>query len=206
MDNVARRLASFAIFTKTNSSVSEIAIKLAIRGLFFEDGKIQCSWCNYTNSEFSEITVFDHYCPSDTLCRDYNARLATFVNWPCEYFSASEMAKAGLYYTGPEDRVKCPMCKITIHNWAKDDMIESEHFRFSPNCRLSKNLQYNAAPCVPLPIKEEDILCKVCMTEKISVVFLPCGHFCCCKSCASKLGNCPICRVTKTGTIQVFRV
>ena len=37
--------------------------------------------------------------------------------------------------------------------------------------------------------------CVICMTEEKDVVFAPCGHYCCCNACATKLNSkCPICR------------
>ena len=56
---------------------------------------------------------------------------------------------------------------------------------------------------------QEKSSCKVCMEDDISVsvVFLPCGHLCCCSNCASKpaVKNCPICRVIITKKLTVFQ-
>ncbi|KAL5010541.1 hypothetical protein ScPMuIL_012846 [Solemya velum] len=40
----------------------------------------------------------------------------------------------------------------------------------------------------------EKKLCKICFTEALSIVFLPCGHLCCCVQCAQPMKKCPICR------------
>ena len=42
-------------------------------------------------------------------------------------------------------------------------------------------------------LKEEKV-CKICIDEEISVVFLPCGHLACCLTCSVQLDKCPICR------------
>jgi len=49
--------------------------------------------------------------------------------------------------------------------------------------------------------------CKLCMEEDISVVFLPCGHLCCCSSCANlpSVKSCPICREQISCKIRVFQ-
>lgn len=39
---------------------------------------------------------------------------------------------------------------------------------------------------------EED-QCVVCYGKK-DVVFVPCGHYCCCQSCAGNIPECPVCR------------
>lgn len=47
--------------------------------------------------------------------------------------------------------------------------------------------------------------CVICMDAKSEVVFVPCGHMCCCQSCASKgMENCPMCRSAIERTIKVM--
>jgi hypothetical protein len=39
--------------------------------------------------------------------------------------------------------------------------------------------------------------CAICLSDDQSLVFVifaPCGHYCCCDTCASKLQKCPMCR------------
>lgn len=46
--------------------------------------------------------------------------------------------------------------------------------------------------------------CVICMDEKCEVVFIPCGHMCCCQECANKeLDSCPMCRGTIERKIKV---
>ncbi|GMH69851.1 hypothetical protein TrST_g4707 [Triparma strigata] len=42
---------------------------------------------------------------------------------------------------------------------------------------------------------DEVTRCCVCWTEERSVVFLSCGHRCCCAKCGDKVNKCPLCRV-----------
>ena len=49
-----------------------------------------------------------------------------------------------------------------------------------------------------------DYTCKVCMTENSTVLFLPCKHLCCCKTCVKSLIKCPICRCSPCLIIDVF--
>lgn len=47
--------------------------------------------------------------------------------------------------------------------------------------------------------------CVICMDAKSEVVFVPCGHMCCCQPCASKeMESCPMCRSTIERTIKVI--
>ena len=55
---------------------------------------------------------------------------------------------------------------------------------------------------------EEKKSCKLCMENDISVVFLPCGHLCCCSRCANLPAvnkNCPICRAVIANKVRVFQ-
>ena len=45
--------------------------------------------------------------------------------------------------------------------------------------------------------------CSVCRDAPVGVVLLNCGHCCACRSCASRLENCPICRQRIRGTVLI---
>jgi len=51
---------------------------------------------------------------------------------------------------------------------------------------------------------KEQRTCKVCMDGEVGVVFLPCGHLCCCVLCAPSLRDCPVCRTNIQGTVRTF--
>ena len=46
--------------------------------------------------------------------------------------------------------------------------------------------------------------CKICMDNKVAVVFLPCRHLISCVSCAQQLRDCPNCRKFIQGKIKTF--
>ncbi|XP_052708664.1 uncharacterized protein LOC128183607 [Crassostrea angulata] len=47
-------------------------------------------------------------------------------------------------------------------------------------------------------------VCKVCLDAEIGMVFLPCGHLCCCQACAPNVGQCPVCRANINNRVHVF--
>lgn len=49
-------------------------------------------------------------------------------------------------------------------------------------------------------------ICKICYTNSIELVFLPCSHSVSCLSCAQRLMSCPCCRATITTRIRLFLV
>ncbi|KAG8452983.1 hypothetical protein GDO86_004695 [Hymenochirus boettgeri] len=66
-------------------------------------------------------------------------RLNSFKNWPLTFLSPSELAKAGFYYIGPEDKVACFACPLKLSNWEPKDNAMSEHRRHFPDCPFLKN-------------------------------------------------------------------
>lgn len=69
------------------------------------------------------------------LLRRESFRRITFDDdWPHENIpglSRDDCAKAGLFYTGVEDRLQCAFCLIVIFNWEGPDTALGEHRRFT---------------------------------------------------------------------------
>jgi len=73
----------------------------------------------------------------------------------------------------------------------------------------AKFVALRARPSVTVDVRQLEIeneelksqvTCKICMDEKISVVFLPCGHIVACTGCAPALKKCPLCRAEILGS------
>ncbi|XP_047185588.1 E3 ubiquitin-protein ligase LRSAM1 isoform X2 [Scophthalmus maximus] len=47
--------------------------------------------------------------------------------------------------------------------------------------------------------------CVVCMETESQVVFLPCGHVCCCQVCSGALQSCPLCRSIISQHVRLYR-
>ncbi|XP_034398635.1 E3 ubiquitin-protein ligase XIAP isoform X1 [Cyclopterus lumpus] len=47
---------------------------------------------------------------------------------------AENLARAGFYFTGPADRVRCFSCQKTVENWCKGDTPVERHKEVSPSC------------------------------------------------------------------------
>ncbi len=56
----------------------------------------------------------------------------------------------------------------------------------------------------PKEENESRLLCKICFTKEIGVVFLPCGHQMVCKECAQRLTDCPVCRQPIRGYVRTY--
>ncbi|NXR09005.1 LRSM1 ligase, partial [Semnornis frantzii] len=56
----------------------------------------------------------------------------------------------------------------------------------------------------PLRWEEKKSECVVCMEQEPQIIFLPCGHVCCCQSCCERLQPCPLCRKDIAERIRIF--
>ena len=67
-------------------------------------------------------------------------RLLSFKNWPASVITPYALAKAGFYYTGEIDRVRCFFCSTEICRWEQSDDPMSEHRRWAGRCRFIRGL------------------------------------------------------------------
>ncbi|XP_041428204.1 E3 ubiquitin-protein ligase LRSAM1 isoform X2 [Xenopus laevis] len=47
--------------------------------------------------------------------------------------------------------------------------------------------------------------CVVCMEQEAHIIFLPCGHVCCCTTCGNALHTCPLCRRDITQHLRIYQ-
>ncbi|KAJ1079876.1 hypothetical protein NDU88_000108 [Pleurodeles waltl] len=182
-------------------------------------------------------------------------RLSSFRYWPLyAEGQPQQLARAGFFYVGHGDQVKCFYCDGGLRNWEEDDDPWTEHAKWFPRCEflqhvlgqdyiLSVQERYFGSPGVqavgqetgtspmqhreaetrdhemetrPTPAKDaetaeeqlrrlqEERMCKICMDNQVSIVFVPCGHLVVCRECAPSLTQCPICRAPIRGSVRTF--
>uniref|UniRef100_A0A6Q2YX38 RING-type domain-containing protein n=1 Tax=Esox lucius TaxID=8010 RepID=A0A6Q2YX38_ESOLU len=60
-------------------------------------------------------------------------------------------------------------------------------------------------PSAPSPMEAPGSSeCVVCMEMESQVIFLPCGHVCCCQVCSDALQSCPLCRSNITQHVRLY--
>lgn len=60
-------------------------------------------------------------------------------------------------------------------------------------------------PSAPTPVEGPGSSeCVVCMETGSQIIFLPCGHVCCCQVCSEALQNCPLCRSNISQRIRLY--
>ncbi|XP_070769393.1 E3 ubiquitin-protein ligase XIAP [Enoplosus armatus] len=66
-----------------------------------------------------------------------NSRLDSFRgSGLAQQVSAERLARAGFYFTGHADRVRCFSCQKTVENWCRGDTPVERHKEVSPSCRF----------------------------------------------------------------------
>jgi len=64
----------------------------------------------------------------------YEDRLKSFEDFPHKNVSKEAFAKAGFYYTGRNDLVRCAFCNIEGYQWNAGDDPALDHKTWSPQC------------------------------------------------------------------------
>jgi hypothetical protein len=101
-----------------------------------------------TTSDFNQLqTVLNQthnvmsvkaYSPAFT---QLQARLETFREWPATLSQQpADLAKAGFYYFGIKDMVKCFFCNGGLKNWDHNDDPYEDHVRWFPKCQYIRQL------------------------------------------------------------------
>ncbi|XP_052015484.1 baculoviral IAP repeat-containing protein 1b-like isoform X4 [Apodemus sylvaticus] len=88
--------------------------------------------------------VFTAY-GNDSVFANEELRMDTFKDWPHNSPMAVEaLVKAGLFYTGKKDIVRCFSCGGCMENWAEGDDPMEDHTKFFPNCVFLQTVKSSA--------------------------------------------------------------
>jgi baculoviral IAP repeat-containing protein 7/8 len=68
----------------------------------------------------------------------FEERRASFRDWP-SHVSSFDLSRAGFYYSGESDRVKCAFCQLRVQNWSTCSEPMTVHRRMSPTCPFILN-------------------------------------------------------------------
>ncbi|NWW04492.1 BIR protein, partial [Oreocharis arfaki] len=75
----------------------------------------------------------------DLSCELY--RMSTFSTFPMNTpVSERSLARAGFYYTGVQDKVKCFSCGLTLDNWQPGDNAIEKHKQLYPSCSFVQSM------------------------------------------------------------------
>ena len=87
------------------------------------------------------------------------SRLATFHTWPIGLKQQPvQMAKAGFFYEGVSDHVKCFSCDGGLDSWEERDSPEEEHAKWFPGCTYLLLIEDDENPHPPSPGEGRKVL------------------------------------------------
>lgn len=124
--------------------------------------------------------------------------------------TAKDLRKLGINEVGVQ--------KALLH-WARDRTLSDplpktlkemeEAGPFAQSVPLPHQLTPPLTPSAPLtpttPNPDRfNSECVVCMELESQVIFLPCGHVCCCQTCSDALQSCPLCRGSISQRVRIY--
>ncbi|XP_028646025.1 baculoviral IAP repeat-containing protein 1 isoform X2 [Grammomys surdaster] len=91
-----------------------------------------------------ELPMVSAYC-NDSVFANEELRMDTFKDWPHKSpVAVKALVKAGLFYTGTKDIVRCFSCGGCMEKWAEGDDPMEDHTKFFPNCVFLQTLKSSA--------------------------------------------------------------
>ena len=85
---------------------------------------------------------FDRKNPDYAALQNEMTRLWTFYDWPADVPAKPDvLAKAGFFYAGDIDIVRCAFCKGCLRNWVPEDVPIEEHRKHFPDCSFVRNAE-----------------------------------------------------------------
>uniref|UniRef100_A0A665V951 Leucine rich repeat and sterile alpha motif containing 1 n=1 Tax=Echeneis naucrates TaxID=173247 RepID=A0A665V951_ECHNA len=115
------------------------------------------------------------------------------------YMSSSDLRKLGINEVGIQK---------ALLTWAQQHQPQAVHAHSTSTIQMpSPPLTPGTpvTPSAPSPVEGPgNSECVVCMETGSQVIFLPCGHVCCCQVCSNALLTCPLCRSNISQRIRLF--
>ncbi|XP_015834275.2 E3 ubiquitin-protein ligase LRSAM1 isoform X2 [Tribolium castaneum] len=114
---------------------------------------------------------------------------------------------------------QCNVAKITESDLKEVGIVNKSdrvHILDAFQMYRKEQIPTDTAPSAPvLPIEEasapplENVAnlgteCVICLDSTCEVIFVPCGHFCCCSQCPVTLNDCPMCRTSIERKIRII--
>jgi E3 ubiquitin-protein ligase LRSAM1 len=119
---------------------------------------------------------------------------------------------------------KMTQCQYDVENITESDLSEAgitnrldrmhilDAFQMYKKEKACKSPVTPTAPALPIeeasapPLDQVTTMaseCAICLDRACEVIFVPCGHFCCCAECPTTLTECPMCRTEIERKIRV---
>ncbi|XP_061335762.1 E3 ubiquitin-protein ligase LRSAM1 isoform X3 [Pezoporus flaviventris] len=122
--------------------------------------------------------------------------------------SASDLEKIGVAEAGLQRAILQRTQEILAVAKTIPELLRTEDTEVPAAPEPSAPWEEPPSPAIPtaplLQWDEKRSECVVCMEQETQMIFLPCGHVCCCQSCCEWLLTCPLCRRDIAQRIRIF--
>ncbi|NWT98321.1 LRSM1 ligase, partial [Urocynchramus pylzowi] len=122
--------------------------------------------------------------------------------------SASDLEQLGVTEAGLQRAILRQAQEILAVATTVPEPRRAEHTELPAAPEPSAPLEEPPGPAAPtappLQWDEKKAECVVCMEQEPQMIFLPCGHVCCCQGCCERLHSCPLCRQDIAQRIRIF--
>ncbi|NXJ88433.1 LRSM1 ligase, partial [Corythaixoides concolor] len=122
--------------------------------------------------------------------------------------TASDLGKIGVTEAGLQRAVLRRAQEILAVAKTIPELLRTEDAQVPAVPEPSAPFEEPLRPVVPtaplLQWDEKKSECVVCMERETRMIFLPCGHVCCCQTCCERLHACPLCRQDIAQRIRIF--
>ncbi|XP_043386585.1 E3 ubiquitin-protein ligase LRSAM1 isoform X4 [Chelonia mydas] len=117
----------------------------------------------------------------------------------------SDLAKIGITETGLQRAILRRAQEILAVAKTIPELLTSTETK-GPAAPEPSTPREEILPSAPqLELDERKSECVVCMEQEAQMIFLNCGHVCCCRTCCEALRTCPLCRTDIVQRIRIFR-
>uniref|UniRef100_A0A8V1ABF0 Leucine rich repeat and sterile alpha motif containing 1 n=1 Tax=Gallus gallus TaxID=9031 RepID=A0A8V1ABF0_CHICK len=122
--------------------------------------------------------------------------------------TASDLEKMGIAETGLQHAILRRAQEILAVAKMIPELLRTEDAEIPAAAQPSAPEEEAPSSVVPtaplLQWDEKKSECVVCMEQEAQMIFLPCGHVCCCQTCCKRLQTCPLCRRDITQHVRIF--
>uniref|UniRef100_A0A8C5JM32 Leucine rich repeat and sterile alpha motif containing 1 n=1 Tax=Junco hyemalis TaxID=40217 RepID=A0A8C5JM32_JUNHY len=116
--------------------------------------------------------------------------------------SASDLEKLGVTEAGLQHAILRRAREILAVATTIPELRRAEESEAPAGPEPSAPLEEPPGPAAPGDERQSE--CVVCMEREPQMIFLPCGHVCCCQGCCERLLSCPLCRQDIAQRVRIF--
>nr|XP_033816189.1 E3 ubiquitin-protein ligase LRSAM1 isoform X2 [Geotrypetes seraphini] len=120
----------------------------------------------------------------------------------------NDLQKIGVNETGLQHDILSRVQEIMTGTQTKEELPKAIDMLISGTQEQSVSYEDQPSQVVPTaPLEHMDgrkSECVVCMEQEADMIFLSCGHVCCCPTCSDMLRTCPLCRKDIIQRIRIY--